>query len=293
MLDDRGQEDLVDVGLPVDGSRIEAEGLPVVLVHAVPEGEQPVDPVEGFGLGVGAVELDVAEGPVGEDVLLLERGHPLGLAPTDRQRPHDLLGQVHGLGGPGQLALHPPSTGERPCGHHDGLAVGVVDGMVGEPRLDQLDQAAVAEGIPDARGRVVDGRAPVLRVGDGHGLGGHGDDGGHHQVDRDDVGHPFGDAGELLQEAPGVGDDDRLGHPEAPDPARTRFGEGGLDDRRADDGDRHGLPVLGDQGTLAEGLRVGVSVRPPERLGPGLARLDHLFLDPVLAKALGALRQQV
>ncbi len=86
VLDDRGEVDLVDVGGPVDGCGVEAEGGPVVLVHAVPQGEEPVDAVEGVGLGVGAVELDVAECPVGEQVLLLEGGHPLGLLAPDGER---------------------------------------------------------------------------------------------------------------------------------------------------------------------------------------------------------------
>ena len=50
---------------------------------------------------------------------------------------------------------------------------------------------------------------------------------------------------------------------------------------------------LGHQGPLAEGLGVRVGVGPAERLGAGLADLDHLLLDPVLAQALGPLGQQV
>ena len=57
--------DLADVVVPVDDRRVEAVGLAVVLVHAVPEGEQPVDPVAGFGLGVRPVQLDIAEGSIG------------------------------------------------------------------------------------------------------------------------------------------------------------------------------------------------------------------------------------
>ena len=50
---------------------------------------------------------------------------------------------------------------------------------------------------------------------------------------------------------------------------------------------------LGHQRPLAEGLGVRVGVGPAERLGPGLADLDHLLLDPVLAQPLGPLGQQV
>ena len=58
-----------------------------------------------------------------------------------------------------------PRPGERPRRHHDGLAVGVVEGMLGEPGLDQLDQAPVAERVPDPGGHVVDARAPVASSG--------------------------------------------------------------------------------------------------------------------------------
>ena len=54
-----------------------------------------------------------------------------------------------------QLALHPAPPGERPGGNDDGLAVGVVERVLGEPSLDQVDQAPVAEGVPYAGGDVV------------------------------------------------------------------------------------------------------------------------------------------
>ncbi len=79
--------------VPVHRGGIEAEELAVVGVHAVPQGEQAVDPVAGLGLGVGAVELDVAERPVGQEVPLLEGGHPFRLPPADRQGPGDPLGE--------------------------------------------------------------------------------------------------------------------------------------------------------------------------------------------------------
>ena len=50
---------------------------------------------------------------------------------------------------------------------------------------------------------------------------------------------PSGTPGNSLQQAAGVGDDHRLGHAEAADPARLRLGERRLDDRRAHDADRH------------------------------------------------------
>ena len=124
-------------------------------------------------------------------------------------------------------------------------------------------------------------------------LPGDGDDGGHHQVDRDDVGDPFGHAGELPQQAPGVGDDDRLRHAEASDPARAGLGERRLDDRRPDDGHGEGVAELRDECPLSQCLRIGIGVGPPERLGSGLAHLDHLLLDPVLPQSFRPLGQQM
>ena len=51
--------------------------------------------------------------------------------------------------------------------------------------------------------------------------GGDGDDRGDDEVDGDHVDRALGNPGELAQQAAGVGEDHRLGHPEAADPARA------------------------------------------------------------------------
>ncbi len=224
----------MDVVGPTDDGGVEAEGLALVGGEAVPQGQEAVDPEVGLGLGVGAVELDIAEGPLGPGVLLLDAGGQVGPLAADGQDAEEPFGQGEGGGGPAQLALHPAPAREGPLGDDDRLAVGVVEGMLGEPRLHQVDELAVAQGVPHAGRHLVD--AGAAGVGPG---GGHGQDGRHHQIDRDDVDHPFGDAGELPQQSPGVRDDDRLGHAEAPDPAGSRFGQRRLDDRGADHGDGH------------------------------------------------------
>ena len=96
----------------------------------------------------------------------------------------------------------------------------------------------------------------------------------------------LGDAGELLQQAAGVGDDHRLGHAEAPDPAGAGLGQRRLDDRRPHDRHRHGAPVLHER-LLAQGLGVGVGVGPAEADGAGPAGLDHAVGHPALAELLG------
>ncbi len=293
VFDDRRQVDVVDIGGPVDDTRVEAEQSAVLLVHPAPQGQQAVHPVAGLGLGVGAVELDVAQGPVGQEVLFLEGGHPGGLAPPDGQGPDQPLGQVHGLRRPGQLALDPPSARERPFGHDDGLAVGVVQGVLGEPLGHQLDQAPVAERVPYTGGHVVDAGTLVVVGRRRQCLPGHGQDGRHHQVHGDHVGHPFGDAGKFTEQTAGIGDDDGLGHPEAPDPPRPGLGQRRLDDGGADDGHGHGGAELGHQGPFAERLGVRVGIGPPEGLGPRLTGFDHLGLHPVSPDSLGPFGQQV
>ena len=114
-----------------------------------------------------------------------------------------------------------------------------------------------------------------------------GQDGRHHQIDRDDVDDALGDARELLEEALGVGDDDRIGHSEAADPSGLGLGQRRFDDRWPHDGDGQPAPGL-QQGPLAERLGVGVGVGPSERLGPRLAGVDEAVLDPFLAESFGS-----
>jgi hypothetical protein len=154
-----------------------------------------------------------------------------------------------------------------------------------EPLAHQVDQPAVLEWVGGSRRHLHD--LGLVRRSRGRGL----DHRRHHQVDRDHVDGALGQARELLQQAPGVRDDERLGHAEAADPARPGFLQRRLDDGRPHDRDRQVAP-LHEQGPLAEGLGVGVDVGPAQRRGPGPARFDQLVLDPVLAALLGLGRQQ-
>ncbi len=176
-----------------------------------------------------------------------------------------------------QLAADPAPTREGPRRHHDGLPVGVVEGVLGEPGLHEVDQLSVVQRVPDAGGDVVDawfartlGRPLVgcrvvgCRVVGGKVHPGHGEDGGGHEVDGDDVDHPLGDAGELAQQAPGIGDDDGLGHAETADPAGARLGQRRLDDRRPHDGHGELRRVLANESLLAESLGVRVGIGPAQ-----------------------------
>ncbi len=284
--------DLADVVRPVDRGGVEAEGGPILLLHALPELEQPVDPVACLGLGVGPVELDVSECAVGEQVPLLERADPLGLAAADRQGAGDPFGELHPAAGARQLPLHAAAPREGPGRHHDRLTVGVVERVFEEPALDEVDEAPVAERVPHSRGDVVHRRLRGWR-GSRDLLGGDREDRGDDQVDGDDVGDPLGHPGELAEQSARVGHDDRLGHPEAADPARARLGKCGFDDRGPDDGHRQRAAELRDEGELAERLGVGVGVGPTERLGPRAPEIHHPLLHPALAQLLGPPREEV
>ena len=96
---------------------------------------------------------------------------------------------------------------------------------------------------------------------------------------------PSGSAGEILQQPAAIGDDHRLGHPEAADPARERFHQGRLDDRRPHNGHPHRPPAL-HQRPFAERLGVGVGVGPAQGLGPGPAQFHQPVVDPALAQTL-------
>ena len=94
VLDHRWKVDLVDVTVPVDDAGIEAEQLAVCGAQPVPELEKPVDPEQRFGLGVGAVELDVPEGAFCESSPLLNPGGEVRALSTHRKCAEQPLGET-------------------------------------------------------------------------------------------------------------------------------------------------------------------------------------------------------
>jgi hypothetical protein len=124
-------------------------------------------------------------------------------------------------------------------------------------------------------------------------VGGDAENGGHHQVHRDDVDDALGHAGKLAQQPAGVRDDDGLGHPEAADPSGSRLLQGGLNDGGAHEGDGHRAGPLLHQHALAHGLGEGVGVRPAQRMGPGRAGIHQFGAHPLLADFLRSGGEQV
>ena len=148
MLDDRRQVHVVDVVIPVDDAGVEAKGGVIFVVEGVPQLEQAVDAVTGVGLGVGAVKLYIAQSALGQCVPVLDARRQLRLLAPHGQRRQQSFHHGHGLIGPPELSLHPPSARERPLGHADGLPAFVVQRVAAEPVFAQLDQVPVGEGIP-------------------------------------------------------------------------------------------------------------------------------------------------
>ena len=126
---------LVDVVVPVDGAGIEGEMRPVVRVARVPQLDEVVDPVASIGLGVRAVQRDIAEGPLGHGVAVFDLGGQLRLLPSDRQGSDHPLRDGHGHVRALELALHPPPAGERPVRDVDGLPAFVVERVSAEELL--------------------------------------------------------------------------------------------------------------------------------------------------------------
>ena len=279
-FDDRGEVDLGDVGRPVDRPRVEVERRSVGVVEFAPREHQVVDLVDRLALGVEAVQLDVGERPLDLGALRLDLRRPVGLASAQRQVLQHLLAGGQDRLGPVQLALDATAPRESELGDDDRLALGVVDRMLEEPAADVVDEHPVLQRVDAARGHLRDL---------GSSLGaqrGHRDDRSDHDVDRDHVDGPFGNAGELVEQAAGVGDQHRLGHAEATDPARLRFGECRLDDRGADDRHRHGALDVGER-LLAERLGERVRVGPADAGRTCPPGFDELVLHPLLAQLLG------
>ena len=209
-----------------------------------------VDEVQ-LDLGVGAVQVHVAAQEVQPPLLGVEvagDGADPVAARGQRQRP---LGQVVGALARGQRPLDDPGAGEAPRGQPDGAAGVHVERVPGEVLADVVVQLPERQGVACARAEVEVARARRPAGG----VAAHGDDRVDHQVDRHDVDDRVRGGGQLGELAAAVGQDDRVGHLEALDPARVGRGQGGLDDARA------GTPWSGSTGG-------GRPARRPARRGP-------------------------
>ena len=105
------------------------------------------------------------------------------------------------------------------------------------------------------------------------------------EVDRDQVHPDRAVGGEAAGDQAGaVAEQDRVGDLQRLHPAGVGRGQGGLDDRGADD--RQQARAGGHQDALAHRLRERVGVRPAERAGALAAALGELVADPGVAQLL-------
>ena len=116
--------------------------------------------------------------------------------------------------------------------------------------------------------------------------GGSGQDRVDHDVDRNDVDDPVGRCREIRELAATEGQNDRLGHLEAFDPAGMRPGQRTFDDRGPHYADGQRTRVLLEV-ALPERFGHRVAVGPAEAAGALPTGSDQLLAYPLLAQALG------
>ncbi len=179
------------------------------------------------------------------------------------------------------MALDRGSPGETPVSGGDGATTGLGQRVAPEVFADILIKVTKQQRITETRTHGVISRGRCRRR-----RRGRSQDRIDDQIDGDDVDDPVRRGGEIRQLPTAVGEDQRLGHLEALDPARERAGQRALDDGRTHDGQRQSV-TFGFQITLGEGLGERVAVRPAQNPGPLAARVDEPALHPPAAAAFG------
>ena len=271
--------DGADVHRPVDALWVEVEGGLIARIERIPHSHQTINLIDRLAFGVQAVELHVFEGAIDLGLLLLQVRSPRRLLAAQRQCLQHALRLLRNRLRALQLFLDPTTCGELPLGHFDRLAFSVVQRVLGEPGAHVVDQCLVLQRVDPAAGDLRDRRSAVGADRS------NGDDRGNDDVNRDDIDCSFRYTGELLQQAACVTEDDWLGHAEAADPSRERFGERTLDDAWAHDVDGHVALHFGER-LLAECFCVRVRVWPTNTCGARTAGFDELRLHPRFAQAL-------
>ena len=284
---DRRAVHLDEVVRPVDDRGVEGERRAVLLGEGLVERQRPLVGEAQLGGGVLHVEVEVAAQELQPPALLVELAGQVP-GPVAARRVADRV--VRDLPGPlagGQQPLHRARAREPPLRQPGRAAVAGGEGVpveVGAHRaVEHVERQRVAVAAGDVEVADVAGLRRVRQ---------HRDDRGDDVVHRDDVDDGVRGRGELRELAAAVGQDQRLRHLEALDPADVRLLERGLDDARPDDARallasprEVGGPALDDP--LAHRLGERVAVGPAQAAGPLGADPDQLVLDPLLARRLG------
>ena len=273
--------DVDEVVVPVDDRRVEPERLDVVGVQRLVQREGAAVGEVQLGVGVRTVEVEVATQEVSRP-RCRSRVRAQSRVRADRGSDGDdpVGGAVRPVAEADQL-VDPLGALPLPPRHPDLAAVALHHRVLDEVFADQVVQQAEAQRVSGAGAdRVVGGRA---RLGLGRGRRDRRVD---HEIDRDDVDHAIGDAGEVGQVAAPERQDDRLGHLEAFDPAGVRLPQCAFDNARSQHGDRQVDRGLFDR-ALGHRLGEGVAVGPAEAAATLAAGFDQGLGDPRLAPALG------
>ncbi len=229
-------------------------------------------------LGVLLVQREVAPQEVQAAPLPVELAGQLAGAVAARDALDDVVGDLERPLAGHQQPFDRGGPGESPVGQPGRPALTRLEGVLVEVAAHVVVQLVEAQRVAVPRADVeVRRRAGLRRVGQDR------DDRGHHVVDRDDVDDGVARGGELRQLAASVGQDQRLRHLEALDPARVGALEGGLDDARAHDRDAVTGGGVRLDDPLAHRLGEGVAVGPAQAAGPFGAHPHELLLDPVAA----------
>ena len=169
-----------------------------------------------LGLGVLPVQVEVAAQELEPSALELELAGELASPVVPRRVGDHVVGHLVGPLARDEQPLDVLGTGEPPLGQPGGAAVAHVERVVVEVVAhDRVEVPGTTAGSARRTTTWYQRGLPGLR-----GLPEDGDDGGDHVVDRHDVDDHVRRGGELGQLAAAVGEDQRLGHLEALDPAR-------------------------------------------------------------------------
>ena len=215
---------------PVDDRGVEGERRAVGLGQRVEDRHRLLVGEAQLGGGVLHVEVQVATQELQPAPLLVQLAGQLAGAVAARRVPDRVVGPLPGLLAGRQQPLHGAGAREPPLGQPRRAAVAGGERVVVEEGahrvVEDLERQRVAVAAREVEVADLAGLRRVRQ--DRH-------DPRDHVVDRDDVDDRVGGGRELRQLAAAVGQDQRLGHLEALDPADVRPLQGGLDDARPDD----------------------------------------------------------
>ena len=219
----------LEVVLPVDRGHVESGVVSGRGRERIAEGTKLPIVEDDLGLYIGAIQL----GKVAQRLEIAATGRDLRDLRAGAGRRWESFEQLFSPIIPALLApqgtLHLAVPRETPGGNAHLAFAGVRHRVRGEELLHVLQHAM-------DRQRVARAGAHMHVLGDRGGARGDRNDRIDHEVHRDHVEHAVGEPGELGKKSTAVGEDERIGHLEAVDPAGERMPQRALDNRGANHG---------------------------------------------------------